>query len=299
MVDRLCVSLPAALRPRRILFSNSSIGWRLKLYFGTAYEKVRAAFTHISNEDNMDLFLRETAERSDDSIARVVRVVKEQLMLLSRLESRGRAIRFVGMLYLLMLAVLGIVAGCGAGMGVMAASICVMWLSVAVESDYKPVSAPIRQQYLAATLLRTLSISLMLIHFVSSYTARGVPNNIVLQCAMIIMLMTHGLLFLALVFLNTRQPVFLRALSAVTGCAPALTAASALALAISCLSRPWPLPLSGMAGALGAMLAFAGDQLITVTHLGGIRLKYYSIWVCLLMTGGFALMLLGVWTYTL
>lgn len=282
-----------------ILFFDSSIGWRFKLYFGTAYEKVRAAFTHISNEDNMDLFLRETAERGDDSIARVVRAVKEQLVLLSRLESRGRAIRFAGMLYLLMLAVLGIASDCGAGMGVMAASICVMWLSVAVESDYKPVSAIIRQQYLAATLLRTLSISLMLIHYVSSYTARGVPNNIVLQCAMIIMLVIHGLLFLTLVFLNTRQPVFLRALAAVAGCAPALTAASALALAASCLFRPWPLPLAGVGGALGALMAFAGDQLITVTHLGGIRLKYYSIWVCLLMTGGFALMLLGVWTYTL
>lgn len=282
-----------------ILLSNSSVGWRFKLYIGTAFDKVRAAFTHISNEDNMDLFLRETAERSDNRIAGIVRFVREQLTLFSRLESRGRAIRFAGMLFLLMLAVLGIVSGAHAGMGVMAASLCVMWLSVAIESDYKPVSGPIRQQYLAATLLRTLAISLMLIHYVSSYTARGVPNNIVLQSAMIIMLAIHGLFFLALVFLNTRQPVFLRVLAAVTGCAPALTAASALALAASCVSRPWPLPLSGLLGALGALLTFAGDQLITMNHLGGIRLKYYSIWVCLLMTGGFALMLFGVWTYTL
>jgi len=299
LIDRLSESIPAAVRPRMILLSNSSIGWRLMLYFGTAYEKVRAAFTHISNEDNMDLFLRETAEKGDDSIARIVGFFKEQLTLFSRLESRGRTIRFTGMLFLLMLAVLGIVPTGKPGMGVMAASLCVMWLSVAVESDYKPVSGVIHQQYLAATLLRTLSISLMLIHYVSSYTARGVPNNIVLQSAMIIMLVIHGLLFFALVLLNTRQPLFLRALSAVTGCAPALTAASALALAASCISRPWPLPLSGVLGALGALLAFAGDQLITMTHLGGIRLKYYSIWVCLLMTGGFVLMLFGVWTYTL
>ena len=113
------------------------------------------------------------------------------------------------------------------------------------------------------------------------------------------MLTIHGLFFLTMIFLNTRQPLFLRALAAVTGCAPALTAASALAVAASCISRPWPMPLSGVLGALGALLAFAGDQLITMTHLGGIRLKYYSIWVCLLMTGGFALMLFGVWTYTL
>ena len=281
LIDRLSERVPAAVVPRMTLLSNSSIGWRFKLYFGTAYDKVRAAFTHISNEDNMDLFLRETAEKGDDSIARVAGFVREQLTLLSRLESRGRTIRFTGMLFLLMLAVLGIAADRRPGMGVMAASLCVMWLSVAVESDYRPVSSVIRQQYLAATLLRMLSISLMLIHYVSSYTARGVPNNIVLQSAMIIMLVIHGMLFLALVFLNTRQPFFLRALSAVTGCAPALTAAAAFALAASCISRPWPAPLSGVLGVLGTLFAFMGDQLITITHLGGIRLKYYSIWVCM------------------
>ena len=53
-----------------------------------------------------------------------------------------------------------------------------------------------------------------------------------------------------------------------------------------------------MLGALGAIFAFMGDALITVYNLGGIRLKYHSIWVCLLITGGFALMLLGAWTYT-
>ena len=245
----------------------------------------------------MDLFLRETAERSDDSIERILSFLKEQLTLVSRLESRGRAIRFSGMLFLMLLSALGVVATGKPGMGVMAASLCVMWLSVAVESDYEPVSGMFYQKYLAATLLRTGAISLMLIHFVSSYTARGVPNNIVLQSMMIILLMIHGLFFLALIFLNTRQPLFLRTLAAVTGCAPALTAAAALALAASCISKPWPGPLSGVLGALGAMLAFMGDQLITMNHLGGIRLKYYSIWICLLMTGGFALMLVSVWTY--
>jgi len=297
LVDRLSVSVPATVRPWRIWFADSAFGWRFKLYFGTAVDKVRAAFTHISNEDNMDLFLRETAERGDDSIARLVAFVKEQLMLLSRLESRGRAIRFAGMLFLLLLSVLGIVSIKSAGMGVMAASVCVMWLSVAVESGYRPVSSLFHQQYLAATMLRTGSISLMLLHYMSSYTARGVPNNVVLQSAMIIMLVIHVLFFVALVLLNTGQPLFLRPLEAVTGFAPALTAAAALALAASCISRPWPVPLSGALGAFGAVLTFAGDQLITMTHLGGIRLKYYSIWLCILMTGGFALMLAGVWTY--
>ena len=42
--------------------------------------------------------------------------------------------------------------------------------------------------------------------------------------------------------------------------------------------------------------AFLGEELITVSNLGGIRLKYHSIWVCLLTIGGFTLMLLGAWT---
>ena len=50
--------------------------------------------------------------------------------------------------------------------------------------------------------------------------------------------------------------------------------------------------------ALGALLAFLCDELIMIKNLGGIRLKYYSIWVCLLMIGGYWLMLLGAWMNT-
>ena len=174
-----------------------------------------------------------------------------------------------------------------------------LWLSAAMESGYAPVSRGVHQQYLAATLLRTGSISLMLIHYFYSYIRQGVPSNVVLQSAMIIMLVIHLALYLSFVLFNTRQPLLLRALAGLTGTMAALTAAAGCALCASCLFRAWPLPLSGMASALGAILAFFGDELITIHNLGGIRLKYHSIWVCLLLSVGFVLMLLGAWTYTL
>ena len=68
------------------------------------------------------------------------------------------------------------------------------------------------------------------------------------------------------------------------------------ALALSKYSDQLLGSVNAVLGALGASLAFLGEELITVSNLGGIRLKYHSIWVCLLTIGGFTLMLLGAWT---
>ena len=108
----------------------------------------------------------------------------------------------------------------------------------------------------------------------------------------------YAVLYLGLVLFNRRQPAVLRLLAGATGVMPALTAAAALALCASYLFRPWPLPAAGVMSAAGAMLAFLCDELITIKNLGGIRLKYYSIWVCLLLVGGYFLMLLGAWVNT-
>lgn len=298
-VDRLCRTVPAYIRPRKILFSNFCIGWRVLLYAKALYERIASAFGHISSEENMDLFMRETAERGGDGIAWLKAFWKEQAQALLRLEKWGRTIRFTALLALMLLACLGTAATSGAGMPLMAASLCVMWISTAIECGYRPVCGNLRQRYLAQTLLRTGAISLMLVYHFGVYIAQGVPSNVVLQSAMIIMLFVHAALYLALVLFNTRQPFFLRVLAGLTGVMPALTAASALAVAASCIFRPWPVPAAGVLGALGALMTFMGDALITITHLGGIRLKYYAIWVCLLMTGGCFAMLLGTWMYAL
>ena len=297
IVDRWCQIVPQVMKPRMIQLSNSGLGWRVLLYVGTAARKIAQAFGHISNEDNMDLFMRETVERGDDGIARLKRWFTDRFLVLARLETSGQKVRFQAMLFMLMLSVFGVAQLRSRSMAVMAASLCTMWISVAIESGYEPIAGAIRQQYLAATLTRILAIAMMLISYFFNYIAQGVIRNVVLQSAMIAMLAVHGILFTALVLFNTRQPFFLRALAGVLGMAPALTAAAAIALCATCLFRPWPIPLSGVACAAGALLAFMGDQLITITNLGGIRLKYHSVWVCITEIVGFALMLLGAWTY--
>lgn len=299
LVDRWCQIIPKFMKPRMIRMANSSIGWRMQLYFGTLGRNIASLFSRVSTEEQMDITLREGSEQIDDGLAKIAAFFREQITLLAKLDGRGRSIRFGASLFLMLLAVLGVVATGHNGMGVMAASLCMLWLSVAVESDYAPISRGIHQQYLASTLLRTGAIALMLIHYFFSYIRQGVPSNVVLQSGMIIMMVIHVLPYLALVFLNTRQSLFLRAIAGLTGTATAMTAAAACALCASCLFRPWPLPLSGLMSALGAILAFLGDELIMLHNLGGIRLKYYSIWVCLLLNAGFALMLCGTWTYTL
>ena len=299
LVDRWCQIVPQVMKPRMILLANSSIGWRMQLYFGTLGRNIASLFSKVSTEEQMDLTLREGSEHLDDGLAKIAAFFKEQVMLLARLDGRSRSIRFGVSLFLMMLAVLGVVATGHDGMGVMAASLCMLWLSTAMESDYAPISRGVHQRYLASTMLRTGAIALMLIHYFFSYTGQGVPSNVVLQSAMIIMMVIHVVPYLALVMLNTRQPLFLRALAGLTGTATALTAAAACALCASCLFKPWPLPLSGVMSALGAILAFLGDELIMLHNLGGIRLKYHSIWVCLLLSVGFVLMLCGAWTYIL
>lgn len=299
LVDQWCQSIPRYLKPRMILLSNFSPGWRMQLYFGTLGRNIASLFSRVSTDEQMDLTLREGSEHIDDGLDKIANFFKEQLILLARLDERGRNIRFAASLFLMMLSVLGVVATGHNGMGVMAASVCLLWLSTAVESDYAPISRGIHQQYLAATLLRTGAIALMLVHYFFSYIRQGVPSNVVLQCSMIIMIAIHLVLYLAFVMLNTRQPLLLRALAGLTGMATALTAAAACTLCASILFRPWPLPLCGMMSALGAVFAFLGDELITIHNLGAIRLKYHSIWVCLLLCVGFALMLCGAWMYTL
>lgn len=313
LIDWFCEEIPKALRPWKIRAQHTAFGWRMLLYWSAAKNRVLKLLGNIKNEDAANRAMDEATERSEQQIKRAKEFFREQAVWVPRLEKWGRTIRFCAALLMMALSALGVAAmtavqrfdpgaraiGSGkSGMAVIAASLCLFFLSTAMESGYKPVAGGVRQTYLAATLLRSGAIALMLIGYLSSYVAQGVPSNVVLQSAMIIMLFIHAVLFFGLVLLNRRQPLFLRALAGVTGVLPALTAASALAVCASYLFRPWPLPISGVTSALGAILTFLGDELITIKNLGGIRLKYYSIWVCLLMVGGYFLMLLGAWMNT-
>lgn len=312
LIDRLCESVPRAYKPWKIRYHTTAFGWRWLLYSSAAKDKIFALLGNIKNEDTANRAMDEAAERSSRQLQKIRIFFKEQAVWVPRLEKWGRTIRFTASLLMMIMAVLGAAMmtaqeriypvqalGSGrSGMAVMAASLCLLWLSAAMESGYEPVAGGVRQRYVASTLLRTGSASLLLISYFGSYVAQGVPSNVVLQSAMIIMLFIHAVLYLGLVLFNRRQPAVLRLLAGATGVMPALTAAAALALCASYLFRPWPLPAGGVLIALGAMLAFLCDELITIKNLGGIRLKYYSIWVCVLMVGGYFLMLLGAWINT-
>ena len=163
LVDRWCEAVPRTMKPRMILLANSAIGWRMQLYFGTLGRNIAGLFSRVKDETQMDLTLREGSEQIDDGLARLARFLKEQVALIARLDARGRSIRFCSALFLMMLSVLGVVATGSGGMAVTASSLCMLWLSTAVESDYRPISRGIRQTYLAGTLLRTGAIGLMML----------------------------------------------------------------------------------------------------------------------------------------
>lgn len=294
-VDRLCVAVPAYIRPRAILLVNSGFIWRVFLYLGSLGRTIAGALVHIRSEEDMDLFMRETAERSDDRIAQMARFLRRRAGIFAVLDDAGLRLRFGCTLFLVALAALGMLAVGGAEMAACAAAACLLWLSVAIESGYEPVCGALRQRYLAALFLRTGALTVFLPEYFAGYLRFGVSSNVVLQSAMIVMLGIHLTLFFTLIFLNTRQPLFLRALSLLLGAAPALTAAAAVALAAAGLAQAPLFAAAGVLRAAGALMAFLGDRLMEITSIGGIRLRYNAIWVWLLICGGFFLMLMGAW----
>lgn len=294
-VDQICDFVPAYTRPRAILLANSGFVWRLFLYLGSMGRAIAGALVHIRSEDDMDLFMRETAERSDDSIARLTRYLREKARVFAVLDDAGLSLRFGCSLFLTALATLGVLAVGGKEMATCAASFCLLWLSVAVESGYEPVCGALRQRYLTALFLRTAALGVFLPRYFARYMEHGIATNVVLQSAMIAMLGVHLLLFVTLILFNTRQMLFLRVLSLLLGTVPALMAAAAVALAAASLAREPVLAAAGVLRAVGALMAFLGDRLMEVTNIGGIRLRYNAIWVWLLLCGGGFFMLVGAW----
>lgn len=135
--------------------------------------------------------------------------------------------------------------------------------------------------------------SVPLADYFPRYIAHGVMSNVVLQSTMLVMMGAHLALFCALILFNRRQPILLRLLSGALGIVPSLTAATAAALAAAGFAQGQA--AAGILRAAGALFAFFGHQLMEVTALGGIRLKYESVWEWLLICGGMMLMMTGAW----
>ena len=294
-VDEACEAVPAYVNPRKIRLASSHIGWRLYLYGSSIRRAVSGFFVHIRSEQDMDLFLRETAEKSDTTIAHIKRFFREKARLLAVLDDAGMRLRFATTLFLFGLAALGTLAVGGREMALCALSACLLLLSTAMELGYEPICAGVRQRYLFSVGLRTLALTVPLVDYFGKYLMGGVASNVVLQCAMIVMLGVHLALFFALICFNRKQSLLLRALSGVVGVFPALTASAAAALAVAHLAQQMGLAAAAVMRALGAAGAFLGDRLMATSALGGIRLKYESVWEWLLLCGGLTLMMIGAW----
>ena len=292
-VDEACEAVPAYANPRKIRLANSAIGWRLYLYGSSMKRAMMGMLIHIRSEDDMNRFMEETAERSDDFMARASGFFKEKARLLAVLDDAGMRLRFATTLFLFGLAALGTLAAGGREMALCALMVCLMLVSAAMELGYEPICGNIRQRYLFSVCLRTLALSAPLADYFPRYIAYGVLSNVVLQSAMLVTIGAHLALFCALILFNRRQPILLRLLSGVLGIAPALTAASGLALAAAGFAQGQM--AAGILRAAGVLFAFFGDRLMAVTALGGIRLKYESVWEWLLICGGLMLMMTGAW----
>ncbi len=115
-------------------------------------------FVHIRTEDDMDLFMRETAERATHDRP-YHRFFREKARLLAVLDDAGMRLRFVTTLFLFGLASLGTLAVGGREMALCALVACLMLLSAAMELGYEPICAGIRQRYLFAVGLRMLALA--------------------------------------------------------------------------------------------------------------------------------------------
>lgn len=294
-LDELSEWAPKYFRPRMTRMANSSVGWRLNLYASWAVGGVKNALRQIKSEEEVDTFFKEMEERMDDRLLGFNEALERGGGMLRLADDFCRRQRFMTALLLMLLSALGVCALGTRALGVMALSTCLLWLSTAMETGYSPVCGGLRQRFLTGTVLRMTAVSLVIISEFDGYMSRGVPSNIILQSAMIGALGVHAIFSLGLVVFNTRQPLLLRALATIGGCAPALAAAASLAHAASLFAEPWPLPMAGMVSATGAVMAFLGEELVNIHNLGKIRLKYYCLWSYLLTMGGFTLLIASAW----
>ena len=297
IVDWACERAPAFFRPRIMRLSAWAFGWRVNLYAGTACRSIAALVRQASTENGVERFLQQQMGRKME----LPYVIRRAEMALERAGARFLAVcrdgRFAAALYLTMLAALGVCVAGGAHMAACAASLCLLWLAVAMEEEYPPVSSGVRQVYLASALLRGASMLPLLLSFFLQYARLGVRSNIVLQSAMVVTLCMHLAFHVPLVLLNRRQPMLLRAMATVLGAVPALTAAASIAAAFAASSGTNAQVAAAALGALGACLAFVGEQLASAIALGGIRLRHQDVYLFLLTTVGFALMIGGAWLF--
>lgn len=333
VVDSLCDSVPKFMKPKLVRLSSTSVGWRIYLYAGTAIEKLSRVSRFIGKEEDVSRAVdamtgnapkkkkkkphEETPEEYEERIRRQIDKIiedddKKAKAEQEKRESRLRMARMVHgvcanveravasvflpvMLALIALSALGAAATGRAALGAFGAMCMLLYWAIAMERDYEPLCAGVRQRYLAAMFLRAGAYTVMMLFAFSAYLGRGVATNVVLQGAMVLMLSIHLLLFMCFVAFERRQMLMLRLLSLLLGTPSVLMAAACLSLGVSQLAMPQGGALAGVLQMIGALMMYACEHLRMTARHGSLRFTYRNMAEEILTLCGMILILLGAW----
>ena len=295
LVDYLCVSVPVWLKTSVIRFSSTRLGWRLTLFVVTLMRRIGGIFENIRSEDEMDLFLNETSERMSAQFSRVSGAWRARFGLFITLDAFGEIVRFLSLLFFMLVSALGIAAKGGSEICFCAAFFGLEWLSASLFLGYLPVSKGIRQSYLFGYICKAAASACLLAAWFRTYASYGIASNIILQSAMLVLVFVHLALFLAAVAFNRRQQLVMRLLEGLLGIFPALAASAAIALLAAEIGISLTKGALAMSRAMGALVLFGAAQLEALARIGNVQFRAWRGVVLILHLLGYAMVLAVSW----
>jgi len=292
-VDRAVQAYEQWSVPWKTRYRRSAAGFRLTLIAQSIQRFAGQLFNKIAAAAGDDGFLQRLIQEPVEPVDNVKFSVYLRAQL-ARADGffRGRA--FPYLLLMTMLSVCLLAAKGTRELAVLCAFFCLQWLAEAMDGEYAPVSAQVRQKFLAALLLRASSYLALLISYFSAYARDGLAINILLQGSMLLTIAVHLILFMSFAAFNRRQQLFLRLIYGVLGFAPALSCAAGAALCASTMARGAIIAAGGILRAAGMLLAFLSQQAEMIDSIGG-GLSYPHLTKGITMMTGFFMMLCGAW----
>ena len=285
-VDRAVVRVPAFFRLTGIRIARQHAGWHIWLILVSFRNAVSHLLGHFRSEDDMDLFLDDTAEHLGDRFSALKSIFGRQMSWLVAIDTAGDRLRFALKLFFIALSACGCALIGTWELASLAFLFGVSWLSTAFDLSYKPVIGRLRQVYIGARLLSALSMLIPAMMYYIHYQSRGGANNMMLQGMLIFTLLTHLVLFTVVV------------LSGVLGIIPALLVANVVSYSASIMGMGTGGLVGGILRILGAMLLFISDRLESLYSLGSLRFMFSEFFLVICeLTGGF-LLLMSAWVFS-
>ena len=296
-VDRAVVQVPAFFRLTGIRIARGHLGWHIWLILVSIRNAVSHLLGHFRSEDDMDLFLDDTAEHLGDRFSALKSILSRWTEWLIAIDMAGIRLRFVLMLFFVALSACGCALIGTWELATLAFLFVVSWLSTAFDLSYKPVIGRIRQVYIAARLLSALSMLFPSMMYYVHYRNRGVANNMMLQGMLIFMLLTHLVLFTVMILPNRQQSLFLRVLSGILGIIPALLVANVVSYSATLLGMGFGGMAGGFMRIMGSVMLFVTDRIESLNSLGSLRFAFSELllFFCYLM--GCILLLTAAWVF--